>query len=162
MILGTHVHIDKIILTSSSVYHLIYIFCFIGFMIDFTDFMEFFSLYFDQSHDTKHTLIDGQISLHCHSWMDSTYLFMLQWHDHISQFLNGSQWLYLTITYIWEEEPFNTTMAVRYSRLSLSRNRRDPQKQFEISELRHIRFVVLRKKQFEQPIFTNDYVIWLF
>ena len=30
---------------------------------------------------------------------------------------------------------------------------------FEISVLRHIRFVVLRKKQFEQPIFTNDYVI---
>ena len=47
----------------------------------------------------------------------------------------------------------------KYSRLSLSRNRRDPQKQFEISVLRHIRFVVLRKKQFEQPIFTNDYVI---
>ena len=46
-----------------------------------------------------------------------------------------------------------------YSRLSLSRNRRDPQKQFEISVLRHIRFVVLRKKQFEQPNFTNDYVI---
>ena len=41
----------------------------------------------------------------------------------------------------------------------LSRNRRGPQKQFEISVLRHIRFVVLRKKQFEQPIFTNDYVI---
>ena len=34
-----------------------------------------------------------------------------------------------------------------------------PQKQFEISVLRHIRFVVLRKKQFEQPNFTNDYVI---
>ena len=31
-------------------------------------------------------------------------------------------------------------------RLSLSRNRRDPQKQFEISVLRHIRFLVLRKK----------------
>ena len=46
-----------------------------------------------------------------------------------------------------------------YSRLSLSRNRRDLQKQFEISVLRHIRFVVLRKKQFEQPNFTNDYVI---
>ena len=46
-----------------------------------------------------------------------------------------------------------------YSRLSLSRNRRNPQKQFEIFELRHIRFVVLRGKQFEQPIFTNDYVI---
>ena len=46
-----------------------------------------------------------------------------------------------------------------YSRLSLSRDRRDPQKQFEISVPRHISFVVLRKKQFEQPIFTNDYVI---
>ena len=46
-----------------------------------------------------------------------------------------------------------------YSRLSLSRNRRDPQKQFEKSILRHIRLVVLRKKQFEQPNFTNDYVI---
>ena len=50
---------------------------------------------------------------------------------------------------------------IKYSRLSLSRNRRDPQKQFEISVLRHIRFVVLRKKQFEQPNFTNDYVIRL-
>ena len=52
-----------------------------------------------------------------------------------------------------------TGYCLKYSRLSLSRNRRDPQKQFEISELRHIRFVLLRKKQFEQPIFTNDYVI---
>ena len=47
----------------------------------------------------------------------------------------------------------------KYSRLSLSRNRRDPLKHFEISVLRHIRFVVLRKKQLEQPNFTNDYVI---
>ena len=46
-----------------------------------------------------------------------------------------------------------------YSRHSLSRNRRDPLKHFEISILRHIRFVVLRKKQFEQPNFTNDYEI---
>ena len=46
----------------------------------------------------------------------------------------------------------------KYSRLSLSRNRRDHQKHFEISVLRHIRFVVLREKQFEQPNFTNDYV----
>ena len=51
--------------------------------------------------------------------------------------------------------------SLNYSRLSLSRNRRDLQKQFEISVLRHIRFAVLRKKQFEQPNFTNDYVIWL-
>ena len=46
-----------------------------------------------------------------------------------------------------------------YSRLSLSRNRRDPLKHFEISVLRYIRFVVLRKKHFEQPNFTNDNVI---
>ena len=45
-----------------------------------------------------------------------------------------------------------------YSRLSLSRNRRNPQKHFEISVLRDIRFVVLREKLFEQPNFTNDYV----
>ena len=53
----------------------------------------------------------------------------------------------------------DTAAISNYSRLSLSRNRRDPQKQFEISVLRHIRFIVLRKKQFEQPNFTNDYVI---
>ena len=47
---------------------------------------------------------------------------------------------------------------ITYSRLSLSRNRRDPQKHFEISVLRDIRFVVLREKLFEQPNFTNDYV----
>ena len=46
-----------------------------------------------------------------------------------------------------------------YSRLSLSRIRRDPQKHFEIFVLRHIRFVVLNKKQLEQTNFTNDYVI---
>ena len=49
----------------------------------------------------------------------------------------------------------------KYSRLSLSRNRRDSQQHFEISVLRHIGFVVLRKKQFEQPNSTNDYVIGL-
>ena len=31
-------------------------------------------------------------------------------------------------------------------------------KHFEISVLRHIRFVVLGEKQFEQPNFTNDYI----
>ena len=34
-----------------------------------------------------------------------------------------------------------------------------PSKIFEISVLRHIRVVVLMKKQFEQPKFTNDYII---
>ena len=48
---------------------------------------------------------------------------------------------------------------LKYSRLSLSRNRRDPLKHFEISVLRHIRFAVKRKKQFEKPNFTNDNVI---
>ena len=61
--------------------------------------------------------------------------------------------------YVKDEKSPQVFILIRYSRLSLSRNRRDPQKQFEISELRHIRFVVLRKKQFEQPIFKNDYVI---
>ena len=56
--------------------------------------------------------------------------------------------------------PFPTIFSI-YSRLSLSRNRRDHHKHFEISVLRHIRFVILRKKQFEQPDFTNDYVISL-
>ena len=49
--------------------------------------------------------------------------------------------------------------TLKYSRLLLSRNRRDPLKHFEISALRHIRFVILRKKQLEQPNFTIDYVI---
>ena len=48
-----------------------------------------------------------------------------------------------------------------YSRLSLSRNRRDPLKHFEISVFRHIRLAILRKKQFELPNCTNDYVIGL-
>ena len=55
--------------------------------------------------------------------------------------------------------PCMSIYASKYSRLSLSRNRKDPQNQLEISVLRHIRFVVLRKKQFEQPNFINDYVI---
>ena len=47
----------------------------------------------------------------------------------------------------------------KYSLLWLSRNLRDHHKHFEISILRHIRFVILRKKQFEKRNFTNDYVI---
>ena len=46
-----------------------------------------------------------------------------------------------------------------YSRLSLSRSRRDPLKHFEISVLRHIRFAELRKIPIELPNFTNDYRI---
>ena len=53
----------------------------------------------------------------------------------------------------------NISFKVKYSRLSLSRSRRDLLNHFEISVLRHIRFIVLRKNQFEQPNFTNDYVI---
>ena len=40
---------------------------------------------------------------------------------------------------------FLNIFFMKYSRLSLSRNRRDPLKNFEISVLRHIRCVVLRK-----------------
>ena len=53
------------------------------------------------------------------------------------------------------------TIYSRYSRLSLSRTRRDPLKHFEISQLRHIRFGELRKIPMEQPNFTNEHVIWL-
>ena len=57
--------------------------------------------------------------------------------------------------------PGRSLHFIKYSRLSLSRNQRDHHKHFEISVLRHNRFVILRKKQFERPNFTNDYVIWL-
>ena len=46
-----------------------------------------------------------------------------------------------------------------YSRLSLSRSRRDPLKHCEISVLRHIRCAELRKIPIEQPNFTNEHVI---
>ena len=49
---------------------------------------------------------------------------------------------------------FNDTVDSRYLEIEGTLK-----KQFEISVLRHIRFVVLRKKQSEQPNFTNDYVI---
>ena len=48
-----------------------------------------------------------------------------------------------------------------YSQLSLSRIPRDCLKHFEISVPRHIRFLELRKKEFEQPHLTNLYVIGL-
>ena len=48
---------------------------------------------------------------------------------------------------------------VNYSRLLLSRSRRDPLKHFEISVLRHIRFGELRKIPMEQPNFANEHVI---
>ena len=44
-----------------------------------------------------------------------------------------------------------------HSRLSLSRNRRDPLKHFDTSILRHIRFVVLRKR----TIWTTKFHKWL-
>ena len=49
--------------------------------------------------------------------------------------------------------------SFKYSRLSLSRSRRDPLKHFEISVLRHIRFADLRKIPVEQPNFTNEHII---
>ena len=48
---------------------------------------------------------------------------------------------------------------IMYSRLSLSRSRRDPLKHFEISVVRHIRFAELRKIPIEQPNFTNEHII---
>ena len=48
---------------------------------------------------------------------------------------------------------------LKYSRLSLSRSRRDPLKHFEISVLRHIRGAELRKIPTEQPNFTNEHAI---
>ena len=54
----------------------------------------------------------------------------------------------------------NTLVFItKYSRLSLSRMRRDPLKYFEISVLRHIRCAELRKIPVEQPNFTNEHVI---
>ena len=46
-----------------------------------------------------------------------------------------------------------------YSRLSLSRSRRDPLKDFEITVLRHIRFAELRKIPIKQANYTNEHVI---
>ena len=57
-------------------------------------------------------------------------------------------------------KPFLDQIPIlRYSRLSLSRSRRDPLKHFEISVLRHIRCAELRKTPNEQPNFTNEHVI---
>ena len=53
---------------------------------------------------------------------------------------------------VWFKQYFIDQIPHKYSRLSLSRNRRDPQKQFEISVLRHIRFVVLRKNNLNNQI----------
>ena len=49
--------------------------------------------------------------------------------------------------------------ALNYSRLSLSRSRKDPLKHFEISVLRHIRFAELREIPNEQLNFTHEHVI---
>ena len=50
-------------------------------------------------------------------------------------------------------------LNTEYSRLSLSRSRRDPLKHFEISVLRNIRIAEFRKNSIEQPNFTNEHVI---
>ena len=46
-----------------------------------------------------------------------------------------------------------------YSRLSLSRSRRDPLNHFEIAVRRPSRFAELRKIPIELPNFTNEHVI---
>ena len=48
---------------------------------------------------------------------------------------------------------------IKYSRLSLSRSRRDSLKHFEITVFRHIRFAELRKIPIKQANFTNQHVI---
>ena len=55
-------------------------------------------------------------------------------------------------------EAKNALQKRKYSRLSLSRSRRDPLKHFEISVLRHIRVAELRTIPIEQPSFTNEQV----
>ena len=50
------------------------------------------------------------------------------------------------------------TAILVQSTLVISKSK-GPSKHFEISVLRHIRCVVLREKQFEQPNFTNEHVI---
>ena len=68
-----------------------------------------------------------------------------------------------TISYQRLISPYGTNSGLHpiYSRLSLSRSRRDPLKHFEISVLRHIRFAELRKIPTELPNFTNEHVILL-
>ena len=53
----------------------------------------------------------------------------------------------------------NSRFHNKYSRLSLSRSRKDPLEHFEISVLRHIRCAELRKVPNKQPNFTNEHVI---
>ena len=52
---------------------------------------------------------------------------------------------------------FDINDALKYSRLSVSRSRRDPLKHFELSVLRHIRFAELRKIPIEQATFSNEH-----
>ena len=57
------------------------------------------------------------------------------------------------------KEKATTNVRFEYSRLSLSRSRRDPLKHCETSVLRHIRCAEFRKIPIEQPNFTNEHVI---
>ena len=52
--------------------------------------------------------------------------------------------------------PLHICTIIIYSRLSLSRSRRDPLKHFEITLLRHIKFAELRKILIEQPNLQMD------
>ena len=64
-----------------------------------------------------------------------------------------------TRRHLSEASVYNHADFIKYSRLSLSRSRRDRPKHFEISVLRHIRFAEMRKIPNEQPNFTNEHVI---
>ena len=64
---------------------------------------------------------------------------------------------FILIVPLWQQNCNHFPVSkYRYSRLSLFRSRRDPQKHFEISVLRHIKFAELRKISNEQPNFTNE------
>ena len=79
----------------------------------------------------------------------------------LMRFLVISIFLYAGESWTLAAELEKRTQAfeMRYSRLSLSRSRRDPLKYFEISVLRHIRCAELRKIPIEQPNFTYEHVI---
>ena len=86
--------------------------------------------------------------------------------DNIFGFWHGYMYMYMASfcprLYTFNRMDQNVSYVIKVlniqSTLVISKSK-GPSKHFEISVLRHIRFVVLRKKQFQQPNFTNDYVI---
>ena len=108
MILYKMLHMGRIISLTSSVYRFDIHFCFIDFMIWFTDFMLFLSLYIGYSHDTLPTLTYGKdhFTSIIHVWIQP--IFLLHWLDNTLQWLYANfqslYWLrawYFANTYIW-------------------------------------------------------------